>query len=838
MNRRIYTFFVFCALVNAAYAEEKLNTAEEDTIVVRSTPTSQSMGTQIITAAQIAKMPTRNGSVTELLKNNPNVQFSNQADNGNTPGELQPENVSFHGEKFYQNSYLIDGLSNNNTINPGANNGELTTTPDGYSPTDLPAGGTQSFWINSELIASAEVFDSNISAKYGGFTGGVVDAKLKDPDLNKPSGRISFRTTNDHLTEYHVDDRISEAFEQASNLYYQPKFNKKFYTATINQPLSDQAGLIFSYNRQESDIPFYHSGLGKWEDQNRSSETYLLKGSYLLTNGDTLRATAMYSPHESTYIKKDIQDGAFTNTGGGYRFNFEWEHLAHWGKVNSLIGYQFEENDIQHAADYYARWYSRYLNTASKAINWNSTEVSKVGTAFGEYGGYGHFATKKGSLTAKQDYQLNPMQWGQIQHQIDLGLDVNNYSARYQRFNDVVVSRGTPTWSTATVCQSGDVLCIDGEQYFKSRTLYPARVVKGNYTNYAGYLQDSMLWKNLEVTAGVRLSYDDYLSNLNISPRLSGSLDVFGDHTTRLFAGANRYHAQSLLAYKLRQGISEYYVQTRTSASSAWTTGSLTKASYDYDISNLKTPYSDELNLGIAQRIADTIWTLKYVNRQGRDQFGRGSTTASDGQKYYYLTNDGKTKGNTVSLTIEPISPYQFKYVDLTWNFAANYSNNKSSSQTYYDVSNTDENMVVFDNKLMQRGDMDALNYNTPWNAFFNIDMTVPRWNFNWTQRLGYTSGYKSYSTSTLSCDGTGGVCGSYVGNATLYTPVKYKNYVSYDWRFSYTKPMFKNQSLELTLDVMNVFNTAIESYKSTTLNSAITYKTGRQIWLGAAWNW
>lgn len=220
MNRSVYTFLVFGALVNAAYAEEKALVSDEDTIVVRSTPTSQSMGTQIITATQIAKMPTRNGSITELLKNNPNVQFSNQSDNSNTPGELQPENVSFHGEKFYQNSYLIDGLSNNNTINPGANNGELSNSPDGYSPTDLPAGGTQSFWINAELIASAEVFDSNISAKYGGFTGGVVDAKLKDPDLNKPSGRISFRTTNHHLTEYHVDDRIHEAFEQATSLTY------------------------------------------------------------------------------------------------------------------------------------------------------------------------------------------------------------------------------------------------------------------------------------------------------------------------------------------------------------------------------------------------------------------------------------------------------------------------------------------------------------------------------------------------------------------------------------------------------------------------------------------
>lgn len=122
-------------------------------------------------------MPTGNGSVPELLKNNPNVQFANTANSSNTPGELAPENVSFHGEKFYNNNFMIDGLSNNNNINHGANKGVLDGDPDGYSPIDLPAGGTQSFWINSELIESLEVFDSNISAKYGDFTGGVVDAE-------------------------------------------------------------------------------------------------------------------------------------------------------------------------------------------------------------------------------------------------------------------------------------------------------------------------------------------------------------------------------------------------------------------------------------------------------------------------------------------------------------------------------------------------------------------------------------------------------------------------------------------------------------------------------------
>lgn len=160
--------FLLPGLAIAQSTESNNMTSDEsdsdDTILVRTTPTSQSMGTQIIDRQQINNFPEANGNITGLLKHNPNVRFADSTDSSTTAGEIAPENVSFHGEKFYNNNFMIDGLSNNNTINPGANGGELTNSPDGYSPTDLPAGGTQSFWINSELVDRLEVFDSNISA--------------------------------------------------------------------------------------------------------------------------------------------------------------------------------------------------------------------------------------------------------------------------------------------------------------------------------------------------------------------------------------------------------------------------------------------------------------------------------------------------------------------------------------------------------------------------------------------------------------------------------------------------------------------------------------------------
>lgn len=825
---------------NSDLQQTEITTSGEDTILVRSTPTSQSMGTQILTAEQIERLPISNGNITELLKTNPNVRFSNDANSSNTPGEIAPENVSFHGEKFYNNNFMIDGLSNNNTINPGANGGELKNTPDGYNATDLPAGGTQSFWINSELVEQLEVFDSNVSAKYGNFTGGVVDARLKDPDLEKASGKISYRTSRDSWTKYHIDVTNEEAFNSASELTYQPKFTKSFYSFTANQPLSDKAGFIFAYNRQQSDIPNYHEWLGEWQDQQRIAETFLLKGTYLADNGDLIRLTGMHSPHESTYVKKNVKNGKFTNSGGGHRVNIEWEHNGNWGKMTSLAGYQYEQNKIDHEADSFITWRRYYTptNYYSNVIDWVSSGPAQT-YQNSLIGGYGSFATEKRSYVLKQDYEINPFEFIGTQHQLDLGWETNLYSARYNRFRNSYQSRTTPTISTSTVCQTGDSFCIDGEQYYKSVILYPEREVSGNYTDYAVYLQDSINFGRLEVTPGVRAQYDDFLKNLTIAPRFAASYDVFGDRTTRLFGGANRYYGQNLLAYKLRSGISSNIILTRADASSPWVEGDLKTASYDYDISDLKTPYSDELSLGISQRIADNVLTFKWVNREGKNQFGRTNTTDEFGNKYYVLNNNARTSGNTFSLTAEPISPMHFSWTDISWSLAASYGKNKSSSQAYYDQPSTDESMVIFNDKLMEKGEMDALNFNKPWTLSASVNTYFPAIRLNWSHFISYEAGYTGYTTQSVNCPDENQACGDYVGSATEYMKTKFDDYISYDWRFSYAQPVYKDQTIDLTLDVINVLDTQIEASQTTSsLNQKVTYKAGRQFWLGVAYTW
>lgn len=110
-------------------------------------------------------------------------------------------------------------------------------------------------------------------------------------------------------------DPIDVTQAQQGN-YYQPEFTKYVWGLNLNQPINDRAALMFSYNRTQSNIPFYHTVMKQKEDQKRLSQTFVLKGLYRFDNGDALKASAMYSPHESKYLRASTKDGSYTNSGG------------------------------------------------------------------------------------------------------------------------------------------------------------------------------------------------------------------------------------------------------------------------------------------------------------------------------------------------------------------------------------------------------------------------------------------------------------------------------------------------------------------------------------------
>lgn len=123
-----------------------------------------------------------NSNVSDTLASMPSVRVSSNR-NGNTLGEIAPQNISFHGERYYNNNFMLNGIGINDNVNPiglGEDSlleSDMTKTID---PQYMPVGHPQAFWLSTDLIDTLEVYDSNVPSQYGNFTGGVVNAKLKN----------------------------------------------------------------------------------------------------------------------------------------------------------------------------------------------------------------------------------------------------------------------------------------------------------------------------------------------------------------------------------------------------------------------------------------------------------------------------------------------------------------------------------------------------------------------------------------------------------------------------------------------------------------------------------
>lgn len=835
-------------------------------IVVSGTPFSQQVGTQKITAEEIKNLPKKNGNVSDILRSNANVRFSNGANSSKTGGEIAPNEVSIHGAQYYSNNYTINGFSNNDNLNPSSNStGNTMRSSSGYSPDSLPGGGTQSFWLDSSLLKNVEVFDSNIAAKYGNFTGGVINAELIDPDFERASGKISYRTSRSSWADYFITEQDEKAFYNATMFPNQPIWKKQQFSFIQNAPLSDKAALLFSYNKTKSDIVFYHDYDGfepHQENQRRENETYLLRGVYLPDNGDAWKATIMYSPNEAGYPKKNVKNGYFTQTGGGTLVGLEWEKQFDDVKMTTKLGYKKTGNEISHNATEYKTYRkqtapSRTVNrTVGDSLNWRSGVTSAA------EGGYGTYKTEKTSYTLSQDFDWKSFDWGNVEHKLSFGWNYEYAKAKYQRKNNVY-NYTTQRQGYENIPGSDCLYCIPNDQWFTQRIFYPARKVSVNDSSFSAYIQDEINWKRLNAALGLRFDRNKLLGNNNIAPRLSLSYDVFGDQSTRIFAGANRYYAGSILSYELSKGIKTKSTITRSKPTDDFNGLEDTETEI-YRSSRVKTPYSDELTFGVSQKLFSTIWTFKYVNRNEKDQYSR--TTICEGviersgdmkdcskitrqaQKKILtnvMSNQGRTKTDSFSLQITPEKTYDFGLAKMSFSFGASYEKSKSSTTSYNStLANIDKNgemtheKLIIDGKMYDIDNAPRTDYSKPWRAYLNWITEFPQINLTWAQHFEYESPYKGYRTihNSIICSSNINGCAGGSERVQVQESYKFGSKFMVDWHFTYTQPIFKNQSLEISLDINNVLNRKTVSNATSATNP--TYEMGRNYWLGVSYNW
>lgn len=251
-------------------------------IIVLDTSANPTSGTSILERNTIDVIPHGDGNVTDLLRVLPGIQYSESERSSLTGGEILPAEISISGGRVYENNFLIDGIGNNSLLDP------LEDNP--MSVTQVP-GHSQEMFLDTSLIDSVTVQRSNVSARYSGFTGGVVEMETRDPA--KTFGlKLSGRSTRSEWTSFHIEREGRDDFYSSQEAEQQPEFRKYNYTINLDMPLTERLGMLLAYSHNYSRIPLQNFGVE--QRQYRKQENIFVK--LLYQPGDKTRLSFSFYP--------------------------------------------------------------------------------------------------------------------------------------------------------------------------------------------------------------------------------------------------------------------------------------------------------------------------------------------------------------------------------------------------------------------------------------------------------------------------------------------------------------------------------------------------------------
>ncbi|MDE0443154.1 MAG: Plug domain-containing protein [Gammaproteobacteria bacterium] len=287
----------------------------------------------------IAALPGGDSNLADLLRVNPAVDFARESDLSMNSAVQRPAEISIHGQPFYQNAFLIDGIDTANDLNP-ANAGDIWSTPSLVQP----HGGSspQSYYIDTNLIESIKVYDSNVPAEYGGFLGGVVAAELKRYD-GVDSASIGYRLQRDEWEEFHVteDDLTAADYYRAA---YTPDYRRSYLRLGAQRGFGD-LGLGLSVSRRHSTfaqsfVKRYH--FARLEDQHLEYEDVIdnILGRVDTNLGETAVGISFrHSKRRHDGLTSTTYDGRFKKDHDGSGLTLDIEREIGADKLEMSIGF-------------------------------------------------------------------------------------------------------------------------------------------------------------------------------------------------------------------------------------------------------------------------------------------------------------------------------------------------------------------------------------------------------------------------------------------------------------------------------------------------------------------
>ena len=749
-------------------------------------------GASIISEKTIKNASSPGINTTELIESLPFVQQDNQQDIASKENiqSLRPRDFAISGGNFYDNNIQIDGVSVNSVHD--------VTGPKSQLDWDNVLGQTaQTVYVNPALLGDVEVLDSNVSARYGDFTGGVVHFYIRDPKkYSQVNLGASFQS--DRMVSYHDPEDLGEEPETP------PEFTKYTSTVVVDQPVTDRFFLLGAYSRAQSSVvyqedPEYGGTEHKRGDQ---SDNFFIKGLYEYSDDLTLRGQLLYSPYESERDLPRARDDLMISDSTGLVGLLSANGVSNNTVWESKLSTSFNDSSRKSNS-------TRYL-LDGEFLDWCRTDknchiggVGNIDQTQSDYSWKTHFTTDFNSGT------------------LSYGADLNYTKAEKSRDEDAFY------YTTPRKTRGDDYQCAENDS-----SCYP-KMANRRYLRYGQYdatvgVYSHALWGEyltefgpVEIRGGARYSYDNFLKNHNLAPRLTVAWEFMDD--TYLTFGANRYYGNKMIGYALREKIPATECYERTvkdgEAPGEWEACRRPPKSNRYGGSVLDTPYGDEFTAALTiPTVLDGNVRLKTVVRKNRDQFSRGEEiTGADGNPYYEMENNGKT--DYIGYAIEWSGNYKRRHF---FNASVSISETKNYGLLDYSSDSEKEDELVYYNgqvityKEMYEDDA-RQNFAAPLKASIG-------WSASWFSNtltthadLNFRGRYKYFQDTKK--DYSGDDC----DRCDIYAKEKDASVTTVNLKTNYRFWQQQQSVASVELKIKNLLNKAVRLPSS--------YTTGRSVW-------
>ena len=826
---------LFCGVVLAQEEEEEEMQEHIDSgervieIDVEATPIVTEPGETTYTEEAIDNTPTGEGTLADLIKLNPNVDFSRESDLSAGSASLRPDEISIHGQEFYQNLFLIDGADTTNDINP-ADASDIWSTPSLVGP----HGGSspQGYYINVELLESVEVYDSNIPVEYGGFTGGVVKSELKS---YKGENNFSFKygLQRDEWEEYHLSEEDISSADRWRGVYT-PDYEKANYDLSLQYGLADGMGITLGITSRHSSFAQQFEDdtdtiqMIDYEDQIQNIVGKL--NTKFLGHDLDLSFRSTTRSHDG--LTSTNYTGMFVKEHKGMGGSAKWTRKGAGNEFNLLFSFDTLADVLDSDSSFFS--HNEYLENSGQ---------SRYEGAFGDS------EQQQTRWSFKPSWNLNTREGGTLfnSHELSFGGEFRMTNSFYKRQEDIVFENYfcvRDMGREGCQDQDGDGVSSAGDQYLFANSFYYAGEVEVSYEELSGYIQDIVsIGDNhnsatpIILTLGLRLDWESYLENVNLSPRISATRTIAGGEVT---FGISRYYGRSFLRYELNDAIygwRETFIHLARPRGRAGEEVPCSNTRFvncthrtiedRSGISDLDTPYSNEWMIGWSSSIWDIDTSIQYVNRQSKD----GVSRQRDEDGNYFYTNDGESSTHSISTSFANSALVEFGPSRTKLSFSLGFRDRTSNNQDdggYDDI--IDPDLVYYDGKLITYDELPAWDYNVPFTLNFFTVTEIPVWGLSITNFLNHRSG------GTIARDSRENYTDPNTGvEHDIFEDFDFDDLVTIDSKINWTGRISDRFQLFAKFEIHNLFDQIVDQSR---FDSRKRYTQGRRFWIEVGINY